>query len=226
MQFAISTPAEPAATRTEQAVDELRLEILRSVLPPGTRITEEGLATRYSLNRTPVREALRLLTRESPLVRVPRAHYEVAAVNLDEMEDLYTMRVALEARVAARIAARGADAPALRELIEFWGSPPAPIVPDASLVFADEHFHETLAAASGSTVLQPLLRNITHRLHVLSMRDFVDPQRIVRTYEQHAAILHALLDADGRLAASLLRAHIWQSYVFVRASTHRGASAE
>ena len=201
-------------TRTQQAVDRIRLDILRGVLPPGSRITEEGLAERYGLSRTPVREALRMLTRESLLVHVPRAYYEVATVNLSEMDDLYAMRVALEMRVAELVARRGMAAE-LRALLTFWEVTPRAPQGDPSLVFDDEHFHEALAAASGSTVLPPLLRNINYRLHALRVRDFIDPQRVIRTYEQHADILRALLKGDARLASSLLQAHIWQSYDFV-----------
>jgi len=211
-------------TRTEQVVEEIRLEILRNVLPAGARITEESLAERYGLSRTPVREALRLLTRESLLVHVPRAYYEVASVNMDEMDDLYTMRVAVEERVAERIARRGAAAE-VAGLLDFWSTPPASTDGDVHLVFADERFHESLAAASGSTVLAPMLRNINNRLHALRMRDFIDPVRVMRTYEQHAAILHALLKNDGRLAAGLLRAHIWQSYDFVCATMPKAGVA-
>ena len=197
------------------------MEILRNVLPPGTRITEEGLAERYGLSRTPVREALRMLTRESLLLHVPRAYYEVASVNLDEMDDLYVMRVALEERIAERITRRDASRE-LRELLDFWATPAGVTSANVQLVFADEHFHESLAVASGSSVLTPMLRNINNRLHALRMRDFINPDRVARTYEQHAAILRALLRNDGRLAAALLRAHIWQSYDFVCASMLRG----
>ncbi|HET7717589.1 MAG TPA: FCD domain-containing protein, partial [Bauldia sp.] len=78
--------------------------------------------------------------------------------------------------------------------------------------------------ASGSTVLAPMLRNINNRLHALRMRDFIDPARVLRTYEQHMAILQALMKGDARLAASLLRAHIWQSYDFVCASMRSAES--
>jgi DNA-binding GntR family transcriptional regulator len=217
MQSVPFLDAEGTATRTQQVAEEIRMEILRNVLRPGTRITEEGLAERYGLSRTPIREALRLLTRESLLVHVPRAYYEVATINLDEMDDLYTMRVAIEERVAERIARLGASG-GLAALLEFWNAPPTDLGENVQLVFADEHFHEALAAASGSTVLAPMLRNLNNRLHALRMRDFLDPGRVRRTYEQHSAILEALLKRDGRLAASLLRAHIWQSYDFVCAA--------
>ena len=217
MQSTSSPAAEALATRTQQVVDDVRLEIVRNLLPPGTRITEEGLAERYGFSRTPVREALRMLTRESLLIHVPRAYYEVASVNLEEMDDLYGVRVALEERIAERITRREA-ADELKKLLAFWDVRPPVGRGDVQLVFADEHFHESLAAASGSSVIGPMLRNINNRLHALRMRDFIDPERVARTYEQHAAILRALLRRDARLAAALLRAHIWQSYDFVCAS--------
>ena len=123
MQSTSPLVAEALATRTQQVVDDVRLEILRNVLPPGTRITEEGLAERYGFSRTPVREALRMLTRESLLIHVPRAYYEVASVNLDEMDDLYGVRVALEDRIAERITRREATGQ-LNELLAFWSVPP------------------------------------------------------------------------------------------------------
>ena len=225
MQSTVSQANEGSMTRTQQVVEDVRLEILRNVLRPGTRITEESLAERYGLSRTPVREALRLLSRESLLVHVPRAYYEVASVNLDEMDDLYSVRVALEERVADRISTHG-NMESLADLLEFWGAPTVSVDSDVHLVFADEHFHEALASASGSTVLPPMLRNINNRLHALRMRDFIDPTRVLRTYEQHAAILHALIDRDARLGASLLRAHIWQSYGFVCASIQRSEASQ
>jgi DNA-binding GntR family transcriptional regulator len=60
-----------------------------------------------------------------------------------------------------------------------------------------------------------MLRNINHRLHALRIRDFFEPERVRRTFEQHAAILRALLADDSRTARAMLRAHIWESYAFV-----------
>lgn len=209
------------ATRTLELQELIRLDIVRDVLPAGLRLTEESLAERYGVSRTPVREALRVLERESLLRYTPRTGYAVAIVDLDEMDDLYAVRVAIEVEVAERIARRDVR-PTLEELLEFWGSPPpTDEAGDVGLVFADEAFHETLARASGSTVFPGMLRNINQRLHALRIRDFVSPRRVQRTYDQHAAALRSLIDGDARLAAAQLRAHIWESRSFVRASAMR-----
>lgn len=215
MQSATIIPTE-TTTRTQQLVELIRLDIVHNRLEPGARVTEEALADRYGSSRTPVREALRVLAREALLVHTPRAGYVVASINLDEMDDLYTMRVAIEERVAQRIVEAPRREP-LEKLLEFWAAP-AVAREDVSLVFADELFHETLADVCGSSVLLPILQNINHRVHALRIRDFANPERVRLTYEQHAAILRTLLDGDSRLAAALLKAHIWQSYAYVRGS--------
>jgi DNA-binding GntR family transcriptional regulator len=210
-----------SATRTQELQDCIRLDIVRDVLPAGSRLTEEALAERYGVSRTPVREALRVLERESLLRYTPRAGYVVATVDLDEMDDLYAVRVAIEAEVAERIARRD-ERTTLEELLAFWGNPPpTDEAGDVGLVFADEAFHEALAQASGSAVFPGMLRNINQRLHALRIRDFVSPRRVQRTYDQHAAVLRSLLDGDARLAAAQLRSHIWESRSFVRASAMR-----
>jgi DNA-binding GntR family transcriptional regulator len=203
-------------TRSERLVELLRLDIVRGILPGGTRLTEESLAERYSVSRTPVREALRLLARESLLSYAPRAGYTVRSIDLDEMDDLYVIRCAIEEQSATKIALSGGHG-ALHNLREYWGDMPASVAQgDVNLVHADEHFHETLATAAGSSVLPSMLRQINARLHVLRIRDFIDPERVRLTFEQHAGILDALMAGDQRLANARLQAHILESRANVR----------
>src|SRR5687767_13285702 len=135
-------------TRSERLVEQLRLDIVHGTLPGGTRLTEESLAERYGVSRTPVREALRLLARESLLAYAPRAGYTVSTIDLQEMDDLYVIRCAIEEQAAGKIALHGGHS-TLNNLLEYWGDMPASVAHgDVNLVHADEHFHETLAAAT------------------------------------------------------------------------------
>lgn len=222
MQSPVDVDAGPL-TRSEELVGLLRAEIVANRLPPGERLTEEAIAERFGVSRTPVREALRVLEREALLEYRPHAGYAVAAVSLDDMDDLYTIRVSIEEQVAARLTLIPA-LDALAPLEAFWSGPTATRGPDMALVFADERFHEGLAAASGSVVFAGMLRNINHRLHVLRIRDFLDGERVQRTFDQHASILRAVRARDARLARALLRAHIWESHSFVRAAAMAAAT--
>ncbi|HWO93380.1 MAG TPA: GntR family transcriptional regulator [Dehalococcoidia bacterium] len=209
-----------APTRTEDLLERVRLDLVHNAFPPGSRVTEEAIAERYGVSRTPVREVLRVLAREALLSYLPRKGYVVPTMDPDEMEDLYVVRVGIEEQVAARLH-RSADVQMLVGLQEVWSSPPEGTGGNLNVVFADEHFHESLAIASGSTALPPLLRNINQRLHPLRIHDFEDAERVQRTFEQHAAIVSSVLAGDTRLAQAQLRAHILQSYAFVRSRVFR-----
>ena len=204
-------------TRSEQLLDSLRKDIIVGLIAAGERITEESLAERYGLSRTPVREALRVLAREGLLSYTPRHGYLVETIDIAEMDDLYAVRIAIEEQAALRIATTG-EYSALNNLLEYWGEMPDGVAHgNLNLVFADEHFHETLAAASNSSVLTPMLQNINRRLHALRARDFIDDADRVRlTFDQHAAILRALLRKETELARAMLRAHILESHTYVR----------
>lgn len=192
------------------------MDLVMGVFEAGSRLTEEALAERYGVSRTPVREALRVLARESLLSYTPRSGYTVESINLDEMDDLYAVRIAVEEQSALRIVNAEGDG-VLEELLGYWGQMPSGVAQgDLNLVYADENFHESLALASRSTVLAPMLQTINRRLHVLRTRDFASPERVRLTFDQHANILRTLISGDGRLAQAMLRAHILESHAFVR----------
>lgn len=217
--------AAPAATRATDVANRIRADVVRGVFPVGSRLKEGMLAERYGTSRTPVREALRALARESLLRYRPQAGYEVASISLDQMDDLYSVRVAIEEQAASRLVEL-VDLSALEPLEAFWvGAPETAGQPDGSLVFADEQFHEALAQASGSAVFPDLLRNINQRMHLLRVHDFYSGERVQRTYQQHASILGALRRRDLRLSRALLRAHIWESHAYVREAALRAGTA-
>ncbi len=203
-------------TLTGSLVETIRSDIAVNVFPPGARLTEEALAERYGTSRTPVREALRALVQESLLEYVPNAGYSVTRLRLRDLDDLYAIRVSLEQRVVRRLAEGFGDLGMVTALLEVWGAIPESIDPDVNVVFADEAFHETLASASHSQVLVEMLRSINRRLHALRMREFVDVDRVRRTYVQHAGIIMAILDGDADLGAARMEAHILEGHRFVR----------
>jgi DNA-binding GntR family transcriptional regulator len=220
-----AAPNNSTLTLSERLLETLRMDIIMGVLPGGSRLTEESLAERYGVSRTPVREVLRVLARESLLTYTPRFGYAVESIDMAEMEDLYAIRITIEERAASRIVDANQQS-ILNNLLEFWGEMPASVASgDLNLVHADEHFHETLAAASASGVLQPMLQSINRRLHVLRTRDFVNPERVRLTFDQHSSILRALLDGDARLAQAMLRSHIWESHAYVRSRFLEGKEA-
>ena len=75
--------------------DQLRDEILLGRIPAGV-MSQVALAQQFGIGRTPLREALRLLEREGLVIAEPNRRVRVAGLTVEDAEELYMMRVALE----------------------------------------------------------------------------------------------------------------------------------
>ncbi|HWH31557.1 MAG TPA: GntR family transcriptional regulator [Egibacteraceae bacterium] len=209
------------ATRTEALTGRIRRDIATNQLPAGMRLTEKGLARRYGVSRTPVREALRSLAQEALLEYAPHTGYRVTRLLLSDLDDLYAVRIAVETHAVRRLAGGVGDRETVEDLLATWSrSPqeaPPPADADGTLISADEDFHEALASAAGGSVLLETLRTINRRIHAIRMREFIDAERVSRTFEQHAGIARAILAGDPDLAVALMHAHILEGHRYVRA---------
>ncbi|MEV0356597.1 GntR family transcriptional regulator [Nocardia sp. NPDC050697] len=81
----------------EQVYDALRRDLAGGVLPATERLREERLAAGYGVSRTPVREALARLLADGLVQRHADGLYPFRP-RLDELDNLYELRIVLEAR--------------------------------------------------------------------------------------------------------------------------------
>lgn len=105
--------SEPHIKRRESvaqnAYEVLRHEILSGSLPVSERLTEVELATRLGVSRTPVREAVKRLLLEGLLTRDSGPGLRVANMPLDEVEQVFDIRLLLESYAARRAAIHASD---------------------------------------------------------------------------------------------------------------------
>src|SRR5512138_2118092 len=83
---------------------ELRQDILACRLAPGAELREGELAERFSVSKSPVRDALSRLVQEGLVHVMPRQGYRVAPISLRDARDMFAYRAVLEG-ACARIAA-------------------------------------------------------------------------------------------------------------------------
>ncbi len=102
----------PADARTLAATvgQRLRSLILEGQLLPGTVLRLAPLAASLGVSVMPVREALRQLEAEGLVVVAPRRGATVAELSVEDVEEIYTLRIALESLCAGRAAERLTDA--------------------------------------------------------------------------------------------------------------------
>lgn len=98
-------------------VPALREAIVEGVLTPGSRLSEVQVAKQLNVSRTPMREAFAQLEREGLVNTVPRVGAFVRAVTLRDVEEIYTVRAALEC-LAVQLASERITALGIAQLDE------------------------------------------------------------------------------------------------------------
>lgn len=84
------------STFRQHIAERLRAAILAGDLAPGTALVETSLAARFDVSRGPLREALRELIEEGLLVTVPYTGTHVISLSVEDVQEIYSMRIALE----------------------------------------------------------------------------------------------------------------------------------
>ena len=213
---------EPRSNLSDTVFHQLKTDIFDFALLPGERFSENEIAKRLGVSRTPVREALYKLHREGYIDVAPRSGWNVRPFDFAVFEDLYDLRTVLELAAAKRVC-MAERIPVIDELKRVWIVPAAKRLTDPwKVAQLDERFHETIVSAAQNREMSHVHHDITERIRIIRRLDFTEPERIRHTYDEHAAILRALIARSYREAKLLLTAHIAQSKAEVRRITlHR-----
>lgn len=200
----------------------LKEMILNFEFYPGTRLTEGELSERFGVSRTPIREAVQRLEMERLMTVRPKQGCFVRELDIDEINDYYQVRMALE-RLMLQLVIERMPRQALLDLAAEWAPSqiPTDVIDVETMALRDESFHLALATGCGNRVLVQKLREINEHIHIIRRLDFTDAGRIEATYREHHALCQCLL--DGRLdeALALLQSHIERSQEFSQGLTLR-----
>jgi DNA-binding GntR family transcriptional regulator len=190
----------------------LKERLLAGELAPGSRLTEEQVATELGTSRTPVREAMRRLVEEGLLVLRPNYGTFVREWTASELRQLFDVRLLLESEVAA-LAAQRIDAAgverlvALQDDIEARGTDLSEdnLARISSLNF---QFHGVLAGACGNTRLVESLRKSLEAQVVHQTYHRFTKAHLKRTFGHHRELIDAMRVGDPVWARHVMGCHV------------------
>lgn len=187
----------------------LKDRIIRWEYAPGHRFTEESLCEEFGVSRSPVREALRMLVENQLVEKTPHKGYSVKQLDMQEVHELYDVRIALEIYAIERLAQGNYPEKDWKELYRTWqGLRKAPITNSSDFARLDEEFHERLAIWTGNRTLLQQIRSIDERLHFIRVTDITTIERLRETCEQHLRILDCIRDKNIECAREALQLNI------------------
>jgi DNA-binding GntR family transcriptional regulator len=189
----------------QEVYDDIRQEIVGGDSLPGDLLKERELAAKYGVSKTPVREALSLLEQHGLVKAVPRAGYMVTQLTIRDVQEVYQLRLALEA-MAARLAAERITDEELRELERVA----SPSTADEAVVF-NHQFHLEVARASGNSRLAEMVEHLLDDMDRWAGVDFSGFSE-AQLHRGHTVELDALRARDPDVAEEAFRSHLQQVY--------------
>jgi DNA-binding GntR family transcriptional regulator len=188
---------------------ELERDILSGRLAAGAQIDEQLLAGRFSVSRTPAREALVQLAAIGLLTMRPRQGATVTAISPKDYVNLSEILVPLES-LAAQLATRRMnrdERQRMREVFDECREAADRGDTDAYRA-ANDRFHELLYVGSRNDILAAQIRTARARMRGLRDLRFENPARVRASVQEHAAILEAVLAGDEQAAVAAMALHI------------------
>ena len=190
----------------------LRQAILDGGVKPGERLVERDIAEKLSASRTPVREALRKLESEGFVTYLPRKGMVVKGVNMDEIDEIYSIRTELEC-LAIRHAIKNISEEQLLELRELVAALELQAKSDATQATAMKlhDFDDLILNAAGMPTLTGFLHSMYDTLKRYKCINLSNLPRRKEAVREHKEILQAIIDRDGKRAEQLVRLHVEHS---------------
>jgi GntR family transcriptional regulator, rspAB operon transcriptional repressor len=206
MNFQRVSPSSSAALRVER---ELRRAIIDLELPPGTRLSEQDLATRLGVSRQPVREALIGLAKTRLVEVLPQRGTSVVKISVQKMMEARFVREAIEIAVVRR--ACEAFDPSARQRIEDLLDTQEGAAREGdhnSFRRYDEMFHMALSSGAGCPMAWRAVEDIKAHMDRVCLLTLPGADAMLPLVEQHRDIVKAIDGQDPDGAEQATRYHL------------------
>jgi DNA-binding GntR family transcriptional regulator len=193
----------------DEVAATLREQIFDGTLTPGSFLDEAALCERLSISRTPLREALKVLTAEGLLRHEPRRGCFVNEVTERDLDEIFPVIALLEGRCAYE-AARNASNAELNELDALHER----LVRHAKArrindYYATNHIiHEAIIKLADNKWLAQVIGDLRKILKLARLQQLHAPGRLDQSLSEHLAVFAALKARDSEGADAAMRTHM------------------
>lgn len=197
---------------TEQLYYKIRHDIIDGVIQPGEKLIERSLADKYSVSRTPVREALRRLTESGFVQYFPRKGMVATTITISQAKEVFIIRENLEG-IAAREAALNANEQNLKILKNNLHSMHDATLKNNVTLLTDlnTEFHLNIKKMNDMPILRQMLDNVWDQIIRLRAFSLAEPGRPNRTYQEHLDIYNFISKKDYVKSEEAMREHVKQA---------------
>jgi DNA-binding GntR family transcriptional regulator len=200
----------------------LRSAILGGTLAGGTRLVQTELATELDVSTTPVREALRDLATEGLVVFDPHRGAVVRPLQIDEVREIYELRITLEPLMVRRTVEQLSD-----EQLDHAEELAARMHTETNLsvwVDLNRAFHTIFSEISDGSRLAGILASLRDSASAyVSLSLEARPQQVPEANTEHAELVRLYRNRDTDGAVELTLRHLRSTLTAIEEAHERGA---
>ncbi len=192
-----------------QVYSVLRESVIVGELPPGAPISENDLALRYGVSRTPVREAIIRLAEEDLVEVRPQRGTFVSRISVADVREMQFVRETLE-RASLRHAAERITPEAERALARILRDQVDAAAAGDTLGWfvTDEDFHRTLLEAAGHPKVWPIVGAAKAHLDRVRILSLPEASAFEDLHDEHERVLRHVIEGDTAAADRVMAAHL------------------
>ena len=193
----------------EQLADRVREMILAGDYAPGQRLQEKEMSELFGVSRTPMREALKVLSSEGLVTLAPNRGAAVTRLNDDELAETFPIMGALEALAGELACTHATDdeiehiAQLHREMIDAFSRRAL-----SDYYTVNESIHTAIMDAARNSTLTKQIEQLAGRVRRSRFQGEMSDERWRQAVDEHEHILERLRARDGNGLADALRRHV------------------
>jgi DNA-binding GntR family transcriptional regulator len=193
----------------DEVAAQLRERIFSGELMPGMFLDEVRLAEQLKISRTPLREALKVLTAEGLVRHEPRRGCFVNEVTEKDLDEIFPVIALLEGRCAFEAAQHATDADlATLEDMHQKLSRHAKAKRINEYYEANFAIHEAIIALAGNRWLAGVISDLRKIVKLARLQQLHAPGRLEQSLSEHLAVFAALKARDPEGAEAAMRTHL------------------
>ena len=203
--------------------NRIKSDINEKLLLPGEKIKIKQLCSRYGVSETPIKQALMLLTFEGLVENIPKKGMRIKAVNWDEIEEVYSIRLMMEtfftddiiATVKYNSSMREALEENVRKILEFAENA-TELDSHQKMHQLDRDFHELYLKCSGNKKMVEIYCNLNTHAYANYIFGSHPKERATAVVDEHRQILDAIIAQDRQALEEAIRLHMNNSKAIVK----------
>ncbi|HEU4329017.1 MAG TPA: GntR family transcriptional regulator [Roseiflexaceae bacterium] len=192
------------------AYETLWKQIVEGERQPGERLVDADLVAELGVSRTPIRHALYQLEQAGLVEASPRRGFHVVIFSVDDVRELYDLRIILETAAVRAAISRIPDADLLAALEEIKQLQQMPEPERSPLFLASDMLfhHQLLAGNSGNRRLAEAIAQQRARMSIFLAGGTRLPNANTTALIEHQAIAQALVARDEAGATAAMERHL------------------